>query len=144
MTVPTLSDVAALSSATLTTHDVTFRSRDDATMTSSGWMNADLPMGTSSGPRDPCTWPEVIKNANKNHRTERDIATWTFPPKKTSKNSVIFVILRLAVLVELRVVTDRHRQTQTDTDTGPWLASRGKKTFWTELTPFVLSHNTGF
>jgi len=32
------------------------------------------------------------------------------------------VILRLAVLVELRLVTDR--QTQTDTDTGPWLVPR--------------------
>ena len=29
----------------------------------------------------------------------------------------VCVILRLAVLVELRLVTDR----QTDTDTGPWL-----------------------
>ena len=29
---------------------------------------------------------------------------------------VVCVILRLAVLVELRLVTDRHRQTQTDTD----------------------------
>ena len=35
---------------------------------------------------------------------------------------VICVILRLAVLVELRLVTDRHRQTQTDT--GPWLVPR--------------------
>ena len=32
---------------------------------------------------------------------------------------VVYVILRLAVLVELRLVTDR--QTQTQTDTGPWL-----------------------
>jgi len=30
---------------------------------------------------------------------------------------VVFVILRLAVLVELRLVTDTDRQT----DTGPWL-----------------------
>ena len=35
---------------------------------------------------------------------------------------VVCVILRLAVLVELRLVTDR--QTQTDTDTGPWLVTR--------------------
>jgi len=34
--------------------------------------------------------------------------------------SVVYVILRLAVLVELRLVTDR----QTDTDTGPWLVPR--------------------
>ena len=32
---------------------------------------------------------------------------------------VVYVILCLAVLVELRLVTDR--QTQTQTDTGPWL-----------------------
>ena len=39
---------------------------------------------------------------------------------------VVFVILRLAVLVELRLVTDGHRQTQTntDTDTDPWLVPR--------------------
>jgi len=42
---------------------------------------------------------------------------------------VVFVILRLAVLVELRLVTDR--QTDTDTDTGLWqyrecITSRGK------------------
>jgi len=37
---------------------------------------------------------------------------------------VVFVILRLAVLVEHRLVTDRHRQTQTQTDTGPWLVPR--------------------
>jgi len=35
---------------------------------------------------------------------------------------VICVILRLAVLVELRLVTDTDRQT--DTDTGPWLVPR--------------------
>ena len=35
---------------------------------------------------------------------------------------VVFVILRLAVLVELRLVTDGHRRT--DTDTGPWLVPR--------------------
>ena len=35
---------------------------------------------------------------------------------------VVCVILRLAVLVELRLVTDR--QTDTDTDTGPWLVPR--------------------
>ena len=35
---------------------------------------------------------------------------------------VVSVILRLAVLEELRLVTDR--QTQTDTDTGPWLVPR--------------------
>jgi len=35
---------------------------------------------------------------------------------------VVCVILRLAVLVELRLVTDRDGQT--DTDTGPWLVLR--------------------
>jgi len=34
---------------------------------------------------------------------------------------VVCVILRLAVLVELRLVTDTDGETQTDTDTGPWL-----------------------
>ena len=50
---------------------------------------------------------------------------------------VVCVILRLAVLVELRLVTDRQTDRQTDTDTGPWLvprmhciASRGKKLVW--------------
>ena len=40
----------------------------------------------------------------------------------------VCVILRLAVLVELRLVTDRQTQTQTRTrtDTGPWLVPRGK------------------
>jgi len=41
-------------------------------------------------------------------------------------SGVVYVILRFAVLVELRLVTDtdtdRHRQT--DTDTGPWLVPR--------------------
>ena len=41
---------------------------------------------------------------------------------------VVYVIVCLAVLVELRLVTDRqtdrHRQTDTDTDTGPWLVPR--------------------
>ena len=37
---------------------------------------------------------------------------------------VVCVILRLAVLVELRLVTDTDGQTQTDTDTGPWLVPR--------------------
>ena len=39
---------------------------------------------------------------------------------------VLCVILRFAVLVEHRLVTDRQtdRQTQTDTDTGPWLVPR--------------------
>ena len=39
---------------------------------------------------------------------------------------VVCVILRLAVLVELRLVTDTDRQTdrRTDTDTGPWLVPR--------------------
>jgi len=39
---------------------------------------------------------------------------------------VVCVILRLAVIVELRLVTDRQTQTQTDrqTDTGPWLVPR--------------------
>ena len=35
---------------------------------------------------------------------------------------VVCVTLRLAVLVELRLVTDRR--TDTDTDTGPWLVLR--------------------
>jgi len=37
---------------------------------------------------------------------------------------VVCVILRLAVLVELRLVTDGHRHRRTDTDTGPWLVPR--------------------
>jgi len=39
---------------------------------------------------------------------------------------VVFVILRLAVLVELRFVTDGRTDGQTDrqTDTGPWLVPR--------------------
>ena len=39
---------------------------------------------------------------------------------------VLHVILRIAVLVELRLVTDRQTQTDTDTDTdtGPWLVPR--------------------
>jgi len=37
---------------------------------------------------------------------------------------IVCVILRFAVLVEHRLVTDRHRQTDTDTDTGPWLVPR--------------------
>jgi len=36
--------------------------------------------------------------------------------------SVVCVILRLAVLVELRLVTDRRTDGQTDT--GPWLVPR--------------------
>ena len=36
---------------------------------------------------------------------------------------VVCVILRLAVLVELRLVTDRQTK-DTDTDTGPWLVPR--------------------
>ena len=41
-------------------------------------------------------------------------------------SGVVCVILRLAVLVELRLVTDRQtdRQTDTDADTGPWLVPR--------------------
>ena len=35
---------------------------------------------------------------------------------------VVYVILRLAVLVELRLVT--YTDGQTDTDTGPWLVPR--------------------
>ena len=39
---------------------------------------------------------------------------------------VVYVILRLAVLVELRHVTDGQTDRQTDglTDTGPWLVPR--------------------
>ena len=37
---------------------------------------------------------------------------------------VVCVILRLAVLVELQLVTDTEGQTQTDTDTGPVLVPR--------------------
>ena len=37
---------------------------------------------------------------------------------------VVCVILRLAVLVELRLVTDRHGHGRTQTDTGPWLVPR--------------------
>jgi len=37
---------------------------------------------------------------------------------------VVCVILRLAVLVELRLVTDTDRHRETDTDTGPWLVPR--------------------
>jgi len=37
---------------------------------------------------------------------------------------VVCVILRLAVLVELRLVTDTDGQTQTDTDTDPRLVPR--------------------
>ena len=36
---------------------------------------------------------------------------------------VVCVILRLAVLVELRLVTDRRTDTDTE-DTGPWLVPR--------------------
>jgi len=35
---------------------------------------------------------------------------------------VVYVILRVAVLVELRLVTDRR--TDGETDTGPWLVPR--------------------
>ena len=37
---------------------------------------------------------------------------------------VVCVILRLAVLVELRLVTDGQTDGQTQTDTGPWLVPR--------------------
>jgi len=37
---------------------------------------------------------------------------------------VVFVILRLAVLVELRLVTDGQTDGQTQTDTGPWVVPR--------------------
>jgi len=37
---------------------------------------------------------------------------------------VVYVILRSAVLLELRFVTDTDGQTQTQTDTGPWLVPR--------------------
>ena len=59
------------------------------------------------------------------------------------------MILRLAVLVEVRLVTDTDIDRQTDTDTGPWLvyreciASRGKnlknlKTFLNPKPPKIL------
>ena len=41
---------------------------------------------------------------------------------------VVCVILRVAVLVELGLVTDGHRQTQTDT--GPWLVPRMHSIAW--------------
>jgi len=41
---------------------------------------------------------------------------------------VVCVIVCLAVLVELRLVTDRHRRT--DTDTGPWLVPRMHSIAW--------------
>ena len=37
---------------------------------------------------------------------------------------VVRVILRLAVLVEPRLVTDRRTRTDGQTDTGPWLVPR--------------------
>jgi len=37
---------------------------------------------------------------------------------------VVCVILRLAFLVELRLVTDTETQTDRQTDTGPWLVPR--------------------
>ena len=37
---------------------------------------------------------------------------------------VVCVILCLAILVELRLVTDTDGHRQTDTDTGPWLVPR--------------------
>ena len=37
---------------------------------------------------------------------------------------VVYVILRFAVLVELRLVSDTDGQRQTQTDTGPWLVPR--------------------
>ena len=43
-------------------------------------------------------------------------------PSRLLSCGVVCVILRFAVLVEHRLVTDR--QTQTQTDTGPWLVPR--------------------
>ena len=37
---------------------------------------------------------------------------------------VVYVILRLAVLVELRLVTDTDGDKHRQTDTGPWLVPR--------------------
>ena len=37
---------------------------------------------------------------------------------------VVYVILRLAVLVELRLVTDGRTDGHRQTDTGPWLVPR--------------------
>ena len=37
---------------------------------------------------------------------------------------VVYVILRFAVLVEHRLVTDTDTDRQTDMDTGPWLVPR--------------------
>jgi len=37
---------------------------------------------------------------------------------------VVYVILRFAVLVEHRLVTDTDTDGQTDMDTGPWLVPR--------------------
>jgi len=44
-------------------------------------------------------------------------------------SGVVCMILHLTVLLEHRLVTDTDRQTQTDT--GPWLVPRGKKTLCT-------------
>ena len=43
---------------------------------------------------------------------------------------VVCVILRFAVLVELRLVTNTDGQTQTDTDTGPVLVPRMHSIAW--------------
>jgi len=43
---------------------------------------------------------------------------------------VVCVILCLAVLAELRLVTDTDRQTDTDTDTGPRLVPRMHSIAW--------------
>jgi len=57
---------------------------------------------------------------------------------------VVCVILRFAVLVELRLVTDRRTDRQTDTDTGSWLVPRmhsiaRQKTAESTVMPLIMS-----
>ena len=44
--------------------------------------------------------------------------------KTKQSHGVVCVILRFAVLVELRLVTDRRTDRHRQTDTGPWLVPR--------------------
>jgi len=55
---------------------------------------------------------------------------------------VVCVIVCLAVLVELRLVTDRQRDRQTQTDTGPWLVPRMHSIARYKVTHVHLSENT--